>query len=282
MKKMFKSFKYANKNNIVTIGVMICLYLMFNAWVFTPETDIIMYISLIQLGIIFIAMSPVGSWLLRVIYKTKKMRGNQTVNELFHEVYDSVKQKYPDCPKNIKLYYDRDMTINAYAVGSNTIVITRGSFESLNDDQLRGVLAHEFGHLVHKDTTIPLVWLVGNMIFLLFFIFFKIFQLMAIIIDGIMRSESSHFTSRIINFVINLGLGLFLLVLTAVLSINQRANEYKADYFAYSVDYGDELLSALKLLDRLDMSGNRSLLDSIKASHPYTDDRIHEMERLLG
>ena len=280
--KMFKSFKYANTNNIITISVMVFLYILFTIWLSRSYVDSFIIFMSIQVGVVLLAMSPVGSWILRVLFRARKMKGNLNIHELFDEVYDSVKEKYPDCPKNIKLYYDRDMSINAYAVGSDTIVITRGSIESLNDDQLRGVLAHEFGHLVHKDTSIPLVMLVGNILFLPFFVLFKIFQLMAIIIDAIMRSESSHFTARIINGLINMGLALFLLVLTAILSINKRSNEYKADYFAYSVDYGEELLSALKLLDRLDMSGNRSLLESIKASHPYTDYRIGELESLLA
>lgn len=48
--------------------------------------------------------------------------------------------------------------INAFAAGTSpdnaAITVTRGCLNLLNRDELQGVLAHEFGHIYHKDMTI--------------------------------------------------------------------------------------------------------------------------------
>lgn len=48
--------------------------------------------------------------------------------------------------------------INAFAAGTSpnnaAITVTRGCLNLLNRDELQGVLAHEFGHIYHRDMTI--------------------------------------------------------------------------------------------------------------------------------
>jgi Zn-dependent protease with chaperone function len=61
----------------------------------------------------------------------------------------------------------REDAINAFAAGwqleDSVIAVTRGAMEKLTRDELQGVVAHEFSHLVHGDTRlnmrlIGLVW----------------------------------------------------------------------------------------------------------------------------
>jgi Zn-dependent protease with chaperone function len=55
---------------------------------------------------------------------------------------------------------DGETGINAFAAGtevSNAIVaVTRGTLETLNRDELQGVIGHEFSHIVHGDTRLNL------------------------------------------------------------------------------------------------------------------------------
>ena len=50
---------------------------------------------------------------------------------------------------------DRESAINAFAAGYSpsdaAIVVTRGAIEKLNRDELQGVIAHEFSHILHGD-----------------------------------------------------------------------------------------------------------------------------------
>ncbi len=55
-----------------------------------------------------------------------------------------------------------DENPNAYATGRKTVCITKGLL-ALDENEIKGILAHEFGHLSHKDTNVILVIAVGNM-----------------------------------------------------------------------------------------------------------------------
>lgn len=50
---------------------------------------------------------------------------------------------------------ERDDAINAFAAGweqnDSVIAVTRGALERLDRDELQGVLAHEFGHVLNGD-----------------------------------------------------------------------------------------------------------------------------------
>ncbi len=41
--------------------------------------------------------------------------------------------------------------LDAYAMGLNTIVLSRGLLVAMTDPELKGILAHELGHIVSKD-----------------------------------------------------------------------------------------------------------------------------------
>lgn len=57
------------------------------------------------------------------------------------------------CPKIYVL--DREESINAFAAGYNpneaVVAVTRGTLERLNRDELQGVVAHEFSHILNGD-----------------------------------------------------------------------------------------------------------------------------------
>ncbi|MBD8524963.1 M48 family metallopeptidase [Pseudomarimonas arenosa] len=50
---------------------------------------------------------------------------------------------------------DRESSINAFAAGYSpsdaAVAVTRGAIEKLNRDELQGVIAHEFSHILHGD-----------------------------------------------------------------------------------------------------------------------------------
>jgi heat shock protein HtpX len=57
-----------------------------------------------------------------------------------------------------KIWESGDSSPNAFVfgrtVGSSELVVTRGLLETLNQDEIRAVLAHEVGHLRHRDVVI--------------------------------------------------------------------------------------------------------------------------------
>ena len=60
-----------------------------------------------------------------------------------------------------KLYVIPEQSPNAFATGRNpnhaSVALTAGILEAMNDNELEGVLAHELGHVLHRDILISSV-----------------------------------------------------------------------------------------------------------------------------
>lgn len=125
---------------------MIISYIFLDCLLCYNTSDLVTII-IFQLLLIIVAISPIGEFVLRFIYGAKAIKTNKDKEHLmplFNEVYDTIKEKSNYRNKNIKLYIDKSMTINAYSMGTRTIVITKGAMESLTDNQIKGMFAHEF------------------------------------------------------------------------------------------------------------------------------------------
>lgn len=269
-----------NKVNLVIIATVITLYTVFDYFLFAKDMGSVIFILFIQLAFILLAISPLGAFILRMIYGSRRIETKQDSDYLypiFGEVYSEVKKEYPQVNSNINLYMDEDMSINAYASGSNSITVTRGAMEFLSEEQLKGVLAHEFGHIVHGDTLVPLVLLVGNSIFMLIFLFIRFIQLIAL---GCSLITGDNFVSSLFNIIVNFSTAIILFVIEILLMLNQRANEYQADKYAVTIGYGEQLIEALYILKNVSMGHKQSILERLKSSHPNINARIGRLEQM--
>ena len=161
--------KLAHKKNIWAI-----MYLVLNVVIvtliikmFEPNWWLaILYGILTYIVTGFVALSPVGEWLFRLVNGCKKIEDPALLNRLqplFLEVKARAQEKRPDVivdPK-IALYMKEDNDLNAFAMGRRTVCVTRGLLQ-LSDEEIKGVLGHEFGHLVTHDTDLTLLITVGN------------------------------------------------------------------------------------------------------------------------
>jgi Zn-dependent protease with chaperone function len=80
------------------------------------------------------------------------------IYRLFKEVVARVGIREPE------LYIYNDPEINAYTYGeTNTFVaISSGAVERMNKDELKGILAHECGHILCKHTLYMTIWGEGH------------------------------------------------------------------------------------------------------------------------
>lgn len=106
------------------------------------------YMNYVQSGGSFVAES-VGAR--RVDPYTQNAKERQLIN-IVEEI--AIAASLPIPP----VYILEAKEINAFAAGTNpdnaAITVTTGSLHLLNRDELQGVLAHEFGHIYHRDMTI--------------------------------------------------------------------------------------------------------------------------------
>ena len=234
-----------------------------------------------------VALSPVGEFLLRVLQGAHAIQTEQDSNyltPLFEEVYQEAFTQTPSLHKNIRLYISEEKTINGYAMGRKTIVVTRGAIETFHREELKGILAHEFGHMANGDTKASLMTIIGNSIFSIIILACKIIMWVVNLIASLATEE--FFISRIIYFIIRLLFDYtvlaFLFIGNAILSLNSRYSEYLADGYAFQIGFGEQLKRSLYLLNKLSMGGRRTLKEWLMASHPHTNARIQRLEQKLA
>jgi heat shock protein HtpX len=150
---------------------------------------------------------------------------------------------------------------NAFASGLNEndafIGVTEGLLDQMNDQQLEGVLAHEFGHIIHRD--IMLNQLVVGLIsaLLLLAIIIERVGFMEMISGGKRRRSDRDSGGGIVILVLILMVILIrplAMLLGALLqSAISRQREYAADAVAVRLcSYNEGLASALESLGRED------------------------------
>ena len=193
---------------------------------------------------------------------------------LFMEVYKKAVEADSNLFKGIKLYIKEDMTINAFAFGKETLILTRGSLELLDDDCLKGLIAHEFGHFSHGDTEAILLSSASN-----FFMSFTIRKLT----DRVNRYENENkggFFAWIVK-------GIYYLFRAIdfwgelILKRTSRRNEYLADQFASKSGFTKELTDVLIEIYGVSISKPESVKEQMKSTHPDITLRIERLEEAL-
>lgn len=207
---------------------------------------------------------PPFSWIAHAMQGERKPSAEESayLEPIFEKLcaYSEVKRD----SLTVRMRNDED--INAFASGINHITIHTGALRALSEDQLVGVLAHELGHLRHRDTiylTITyamdrLGQLILNLVILLNFAL----NILAII--------------PIVNIVVRIIQLAIVIMITAVEYILQlpkwityyfdsRRREYAADAYAVSIGLGRELRDGLVSLglatDQIGVLENGELYD---------------------
>ena len=196
-----------------------------------------------------------------------------------YDVYKSAIKKFPKLRRDIDIYIVDTMIINAYALGRNTVAVTKGAIDSLSEEELKGFIAHEIGHIAHGDTIALLLTVIGNGIFTLVVMCAQF--ALNIINSMVDRRGLVGAALGFMKIFFNIVLFYFYYIGQFILSINSRKNEYAADAFAFDIGYGDDLVSALYILQDMRISDNGKLVDRLCASHPHIAKRIGTLERMI-
>ena len=243
------------------------------------------YTGLLYAVSIAFAFLPIGEKILRVIHgarHVKTARDKEQLMPMYQAVFDSSFQHDSGSVSPfVRLLIIDDFDINACAFGRKSICVTRGAVNALSEDELKGIIAHEFGHLAHGNTIATLLTSLGNGFFsvivgiLGIFIFgfrfalkkFQNIKIIQILFSGIVA---------VFNFIIWLFTGFGKIIL----SLNSRESEFSADTYARNIGYGENLIEVLYTLRQFEWSNKDDIKSRITASHPYTDDRIEWLEYL--
>lgn len=252
--------------------------------------------ALLGLGIyllsLTIALSPVGEWILRLQSGCKKIKDEailMRLEPLFREVYAKAKLANPELPDNIKMFLSDSEDPNAFATGRKTVCVTRGLLR-YSDEQIKGVLAHEFGHLAHKDTDLILVVSVGNMVVSAIFVIIRVFANVSMWIGEIITVAMSKswggviaaifigFSRIVADFILVLLMRAWTQIGVWLCMYSSRKNEFEADAYSVNCGYGEALCQVLASFGN--GGGANGLFAALASSHPDTDKRIEKIRSL--
>ena len=243
-----------------------------------------------------IALSPVGETMLRWQTGCGKI-GRQEIVDKIEPLYQEARNRAVvearreglSIPENIELFMNDDEYANAFATGRRTICFTKGLLD-IPEDQIIATLCHEFGHIAHHDTDSILLITVGNMIVTFIMSAIRICTIIGgFIMNFIMLmigGEEGLFGSLIFTLsqIITVKLIEFLMFVWTLLGKllvmkTSRAEEFKADEFAFRCGYGNSLCA---LLDWLQAGSQKEtgLFATLMSSHPDSDLRIGALQEL--
>jgi len=247
---------------------------------FASNTISFIIMAILYFIIINIALSDFIEKLMRIIEDCRRVATNTEKERLlllFNEVYEETQKASNHISKDIELYIVDEMSINAFALGRNTIAITRGLMQTMNDNELKGILAHEFGHMANGDTQVNMLIMIGTTIYLWGFLVIRV-------IFKRLEAMSSDATGSIMTFIrklIEISMQCLLFIAAAIIGSNGRKKEYSADLFACRLGYSQELLSALYKLYDMQVSDKQNLIEQIKVTHPKIAYRIEQLEKQI-
>lgn len=255
---------------------------------FGANTDAFILTFLIYTISIILALSPIGEWILRIFESARPLRTNeetQYLQPLFDEVYQNALEENPKLSKEIKLYIIDAMFVNAFAMGRKTIAVTKGAIETFTPEELKGVLAHEFGHISYGHTKALLLSVIGNLILSVFVFVIRLgIEICNFLCNVFSRVSIVIIIINIINLLFKIMFEIlligFLYLGQVILSLNSRSNEFQADSFAHKISYGEELVSALYLLQKISITRKMSLKEKMTSSHPHIAKRIARLENI--
>ena len=241
----------------------------------------------INLAITLISLSPIGEAYVRMKEKVQKMEltgDTAGIYAIFDEVYAAAKEKYPKIGDKIKLYYKPSEEVNAYALGHRTVIVTHGLINSMNADMIKGVLAHEFGHIASGDSDLKLGISVSNSILLIFTVIINfIISFISLALGFSSKKASGWILGRIVGtigvFLVTLVYGIWTKIGMLLVNATSRKDEYAADAFAVDCGYGANLYTALDALDGVKAKSN--FFSLLASTHPDTVDRLKAIRARL-
>lgn len=233
-----------------------------------------------------IALSPIGEELLRISNGCRKIKNKDIkakIEPVFNEVYSRAKEKDPSISPKIELYICDDESENAFATGRRTVCITKG-LAKMDSGHIAGVLAHEFGHLSHKDTDSLLIVVVGNLFMtVISTILGFISTVTGSILDEIVGDDGIgcfSLLSKGITFLLTTAFMFLWTKLGALFCLNGgRKQEFAADHFAAELGYAQNLIDAFVEMEAA--PAPKGLWATLLSTHPDTADRVMKMQEYI-
>lgn len=235
--------------------------------------------GIVMISLTLLSFTPITDIILRFThgFRSPLREEKEKLHRLFAEVCHSAKKN----PDNYKLYIADENVPNAYALGINTIGVGRRLLMDYSAAEIKGVIAHEIGHLHYGDTIYNRIFitvsLVGQAVLAVYYFIGKLLVIFARI-----PIPFVNLAALFIGFAFTVQSWLFEILLALSLSIGKmlgcRQSEYRADRYALEIGHGEGLYQFLYRLLDSHPGHNNGLKNILHASHPKTGNRLRKLE----
>lgn len=188
-----------------------------------------------------------GEWIVRRRYhavKVSKVAGGEKLEQIFSEVQAEAAKVTPFFKIwPAEIYVVPGQEINAFAVGSSTVMITEGALQ-LDVEYQKALLARELGHLAAGHGCMSLM-IAANILFLsVGYLVMQFIVAVMAMVRFLVGSQSCSIVETVTQAHNSL-LNMYVSALQQVVAKMKRRCEYDADWFAERCGYGRLLRQAL-------------------------------------
>jgi len=234
--------------------------------------------------LIALSASPVAEYLVRVSFGCRQATRDEAeiVGPALQRVWDRTMGARPSGNSFLSIgpmvYVTNSKYPNAFAIGLHSVVVTTGLLGIASDEEIDGLLAHEIGHIMHKDTikrtAAYTLNTVGN---IASWIMVGILALWGFLGDVVGGEGFVSLIVGIVALVFKWALkGVQKLLDLGLLSVG-RSEEFQADAYAKSVGFGPGLVSFLSRMQYIEKAPE-GLWAALSRTHPPTAERIRRLE----
>ena len=231
---------------------------------------------------ILYSLSPLNVWMMRMKEGYRPLGGEERarVERLLSEM---------GMERKLNIYRNKDARTNAVTFGFNTIGLTGGILQMASDEELKGVISHEAGHISHYDFVYQvLLFSMQSLgyrclygLFLIPALFFGLIGNLVIAVVPAVRFAVVGMAKLWWSLYKLLHYSIYGISRIFDVNINKYA-EYRCDTYAVRYGCGEGLLSFLRRLAVAETGGGRpSFTEYIMSTHPSTEKRIERLEKLL-
>lgn len=281
-KKRLKIFKYRPRL-IIFFVILLIVSISIDFKGYGVGIYLVLPTPITILILLLISISNLAECIFRRIEDVRHvatMKEKQYLLPIFKNTYTAVKEKYPNLSDKIKLYIVDTMNIESFLLGKTTVVLSRGIVETMSEEELKGVLAHELGHitLYHSQIKMMIVVMFGTVFWLCIFIE----KLLNKILSTMRHDNIISVLLRIARIPFFFVVNMVFLISNMIIIPNYRKNEYKADNIAVECGFGLQIKEALYKIYDMEITDKKELLNRIYDDHPRTAYRIEEIEKVIN
>ncbi|WP_371375243.1 M48 family metalloprotease [Sporomusa aerivorans] len=275
--------------NLIPISLLLLIF-------FHYPTGLI-YSSLLILGIGIFAISPINESIGRfslgcrppTTEESRKILGSW--NQVLGAVDKSLDGKTGARFEKVELFVSDEKLPNAFALGNNTICVTKGLLNFSSSANMAGVLAHEAGHLHFGDSQRLAIAVTANQLGILSY---NLLGIITVLVDAAGKVISGLTQSRnpvvslmgvaysLFAIVVNVSLRVLCFVSQFSLKLSicavGRGEEFRADLFAKNIGFGQPLAKFLRGIEALE-GAPKNIWQVLYSTHPPTAERIDRLEK---